>query len=70
MRGTPAQGNLRAKTGTLEGVTALSGYVTTADGEELAFSILMQQFPSGARSYRHVQDRIGAFLAGLKRSMF
>jgi D-alanyl-D-alanine carboxypeptidase/D-alanyl-D-alanine-endopeptidase (penicillin-binding protein 4) len=70
MKGTPAQGNLRAKTGTLEGVSSLSGYVTTADGEELAFSILMQHFPQRAREYRRVQDRIGAFLAGLKRSAF
>jgi D-alanyl-D-alanine carboxypeptidase/D-alanyl-D-alanine-endopeptidase (penicillin-binding protein 4) len=70
MRGTPAQGNLRAKTGTLEGVSALSGFVTTADGEELAFSILMEHYPAGGREYRRVQDRIGAFMAGLKRSTF
>jgi len=70
MRGTPAQGNLRGKTGTLEGVSSLSGYVTTADGEELAFSILMQHFPARARDYRHVQDRIGAYLAGLRRKSF
>ena len=70
MRGSPAQGNLWGKTGTLEGVSSLSGYVTTADGEELAFSILMQHFPARARDYRHVQDRIGAYLAGLKRSAF
>jgi D-alanyl-D-alanine carboxypeptidase/D-alanyl-D-alanine-endopeptidase (penicillin-binding protein 4) len=70
MRGTPAQGNLRAKTGSLEGVSSLSGYVTTADGEELAFSILMQHFPLRTREYRRVQDRIGAFLAGVKRNSF
>ena len=70
MRGTAAQANLRGKTGTLEGVSSLSGYVTTADGEELAFSILMQHYPARAREYRHVQDRIGAYLAGLKRSSF
>ncbi|HTY58037.1 MAG TPA: hypothetical protein VMF59_04435 [Bacteroidota bacterium] len=51
-------------------MTSLSGYVTTPDGEELAFSVLMQHFPGGSRDYRHVQDRIGAFLAGLKRSTF
>jgi len=70
MRGTPAEGNLRAKTGTLEGVSSLSGYVTTAEGEELAFSLLMQHYPARARDYRRVQDRIGAFLAGVKRREF
>ncbi|HTO92773.1 MAG TPA: D-alanyl-D-alanine carboxypeptidase/D-alanyl-D-alanine-endopeptidase, partial [Bacteroidota bacterium] len=70
MRGTAAEGNLRAKTGTLNGVSALSGYVTTADGEELAFSILMQNYPSRAGAYRRAQDRIGALLAGLKRGEF
>jgi D-alanyl-D-alanine carboxypeptidase/D-alanyl-D-alanine-endopeptidase (penicillin-binding protein 4) len=66
MRGTPAERNLRAKTGTLNGVTALSGYVRTADGEMLAFSMLMQNFLSGSTPYRNVQDRIGALLAGMK----
>jgi serine-type D-Ala-D-Ala carboxypeptidase/endopeptidase (penicillin-binding protein 4) len=35
------QGLLRAKTGTLDGVTALAGYVPSADGEMLAFAILL-----------------------------
>lgn len=43
MKGTRAEG-LRAKTGTLAHVRALSGYVTTADGELLAFSILANNF--------------------------
>ena len=68
MRGTPAQGNLRAKTGTLNGTSSLSGYVHTADGELLAFSILMQHFPNNTRTYRQVQDRIGILLSGLRRS--
>jgi serine-type D-Ala-D-Ala carboxypeptidase/endopeptidase (penicillin-binding protein 4) len=70
MKNTPAEGNLHAKTGTLAGVSSLSGFVTTTDGEKLAFSMLMQHFPSAARGYRQVQDRIGAFLAGLKRRDF
>jgi serine-type D-Ala-D-Ala carboxypeptidase/endopeptidase (penicillin-binding protein 4) len=65
MKGTPAAGNLAAKTGTLEGVSSLSGYVTTADGEPLAFSIMMEHFPGRSRVYRQVQDRLGAFLAGV-----
>jgi serine-type D-Ala-D-Ala carboxypeptidase/endopeptidase (penicillin-binding protein 4) len=67
MRGTLAEGNLRAKTGTLSGVTALSGYVKTLDGEWLAFSIMMQHYPGSSRDYRAVQDAIGAVLAGLKK---
>ena len=70
MRGTPAEGNLRAKTGTLNGVSTLSGYVTTADGDPLAFSILMEFFPSSEREYRQVQDRIGAYLAALRRGTY
>jgi serine-type D-Ala-D-Ala carboxypeptidase/endopeptidase (penicillin-binding protein 4) len=70
MRGTRAEANLRAKTGTLSAVTALSGYVTTADGEMLAFSIMMQNFAQSTRAYRAVQDRIGAYLAGMRRDQW
>jgi len=38
MRGTPAEGNLHGKTGTLSGVNALSGYVTDKGGRKLLFS--------------------------------
>ncbi|MFC4071568.1 D-alanyl-D-alanine carboxypeptidase/D-alanyl-D-alanine endopeptidase [Actinoplanes subglobosus] len=41
MRGTAAAGNVRAKTGTLTGVNALSGYVTAADGRSLVFSFVV-----------------------------
>ena len=32
MKGTPAAGNLRAKTGTMSNIRSLAGYVTTRDG--------------------------------------
>jgi D-alanyl-D-alanine carboxypeptidase/D-alanyl-D-alanine-endopeptidase (penicillin-binding protein 4) len=70
MKGTPAQGNLRAKTGTLRGASSLSGYVTTLDGELLAFSLLMQNYPTGPKDYRSAQDSIGVFLSTLRRSDF
>jgi D-alanyl-D-alanine carboxypeptidase/D-alanyl-D-alanine-endopeptidase (penicillin-binding protein 4) len=44
MAGTPAQGNLRAKTGTMRFNHALSGYVTSAAGERLAFAILLNNY--------------------------
>jgi serine-type D-Ala-D-Ala carboxypeptidase/endopeptidase (penicillin-binding protein 4) len=44
MRGTLAAGNLRAKTGTLRYAYALSGYVTAANGNRLAFSIMLNGY--------------------------
>lgn len=66
MGSTAAQGNLRAKTGTINNVSALSGYVTAANGERLAFSILSNEVPSTWRAKR-VEDQIGARLASFTR---
>jgi PBP4 family serine-type D-alanyl-D-alanine carboxypeptidase len=38
MKGTPAEGRLQAKTGTLALVNALAGYVTNSQGDRLAFA--------------------------------
>lgn len=70
MRRSVAEGNLRAKTGTLSAVTALAGYVQMADGEWLAFSIMMMNYVKPARVYRQVQDRIGIYLGKLRRTSF
>ena len=42
MRGTLADGNVKAKTGTVTGVSTLSGYATAPNGHTLCFSILNQ----------------------------
>jgi D-alanyl-D-alanine carboxypeptidase/D-alanyl-D-alanine-endopeptidase (penicillin-binding protein 4) len=44
MKGTAAAGNARAKTGSLRYVYTLSGYVTSAAGERLAFSIMLNNY--------------------------
>ena len=62
MRGTLAQGNVHAKTGTLNNVSSLSGYVQTKDGEMLAFAFIMNGKGSNG-SYHVVQDRLAVRLA-------
>lgn len=67
MRGTAAEGRAGAKTGTLNGVTALSGYVPSADGERLAFSLMMEFYTGSSAPRRAVQDSIVAALARYRR---
>jgi serine-type D-Ala-D-Ala carboxypeptidase/endopeptidase (penicillin-binding protein 4) len=66
MHQTAAQGNLRAKTGTIDRVSALSGYVRAANGERLAFAIISNNVPSTWMAKR-VEDAIGARLAEFDR---
>ena len=66
MQDTEAASNLRAKTGTIDRVSALSGYVTARNGERLAFAILSNDVPSTWKAKR-VEDRIGARIAAFDR---
>jgi D-alanyl-D-alanine carboxypeptidase/D-alanyl-D-alanine-endopeptidase (penicillin-binding protein 4) len=63
MRGSAAKGNLHAKTGTLTVASSLSGYVKSADGAWLAFSILMNKSPINVTAAHAAQDAIGVALA-------
>jgi len=64
MKGTPAEENVRAKTGTLRWVNALSGHVTSAAGEPLLFSFYLNRYaaPPG-RSGRDELDALAVTLA-------
>ncbi len=63
MKGTPAYGRCRLKTGTLTGVSNLSGYCFNRDGKVMVFSTLMGSV--GSTEYAHLeQDRIAGAVAG------
>ena len=63
MRGTAAAGNARAKTGTLNAASCLSGYVTTANGHTLTFAILMNGSPLPIARAQAAQDAVVTLLA-------
>lgn len=52
------RGRVRAKTGTMSGVSGLAGYVTTAGGETLAVAIMINGFIGSAQEARAFQDRV------------
>ena len=59
-----AAGLVRAKTGTLFAVTALSGYVTDADGRLLSFTLLARGLDGNTAQARNAVDSAAAVLAG------
>lgn len=58
-----AQGNVRAKTGYNANASSLSGYIKTASGDILAFSIIMNNFLSPVNLINYIQDNICIKLA-------
>ena len=63
MKGSPAEGNVHAKTGSISFARSLSGYVTTADGERLIFSILANNWTTPSSVVTGIADQIAAALA-------
>jgi D-alanyl-D-alanine carboxypeptidase/D-alanyl-D-alanine-endopeptidase (penicillin-binding protein 4) len=66
MKGTPAENNVHAKTGTVAQSRSLSGYVTTADGRMLIFSFLSNNFTVSNRAIERVQDAVATRLASMR----
>jgi D-alanyl-D-alanine carboxypeptidase/D-alanyl-D-alanine-endopeptidase (penicillin-binding protein 4) len=66
MVGTAAANNMHAKTGTLEFVRSLSGYVTTAAGEKLVFSMLANHYTGPVSDVTKLQDEVGILLASYR----
>jgi D-alanyl-D-alanine carboxypeptidase/D-alanyl-D-alanine-endopeptidase (penicillin-binding protein 4) len=67
LNSTPNRVILQAKTGTLSGVSALSGYIEVPDYEPLVFSIIVNQSGLSAASMRSATDEIVLLLNRLRR---
>ncbi|MBN2570793.1 MAG: D-alanyl-D-alanine carboxypeptidase/D-alanyl-D-alanine-endopeptidase [Ignavibacteriales bacterium] len=68
MKDTRAEKNVRAKPGYLIGVVALSGYINTANGEPLVFSIIINNYLLPAVFANYIQDAVCISLANLYRA--
>jgi len=67
MVGTEGEGNVHAKTGTLNGVSSLCGYVVDRDSEILIFYIVMNGFSGRSNFIKDAQDNFCITLAGFSR---
>lgn len=68
LKGTPAERNVRAKTGTMSNVRSLAGYLRTRDGEPLAFAIMVNNFEGTGAQATAAIDAIAVRLASFSRS--
>ncbi|MCD6385926.1 D-alanyl-D-alanine carboxypeptidase/D-alanyl-D-alanine-endopeptidase [Candidatus Sumerlaeota bacterium] len=66
MRDSPAANNVHAKTGYIGYVRTLSGYVTTASGRRLVFSMMANHYTVPTREANRLQDSACVFLASLE----
>jgi len=63
LRGTAAENNLHAKTGSMAGVSSLSGYITDAEGRRLVFSMISNNYVSDAAPVRALENRLALALS-------
>jgi D-alanyl-D-alanine carboxypeptidase/D-alanyl-D-alanine-endopeptidase (penicillin-binding protein 4) len=67
MKATAADGNVRAKTGTMSNIRSLAGYVKTRDGETLAFVAMVNNFEGSGATANQALDGIAVRLASFGR---
>lgn len=66
MKGKYTENNVKAKTGTLTGTSTLSGYLTSQNGHQIAFSIMMENYVNSTSIARAFQDEICEILVEYK----
>ncbi|NVZ68968.1 D-alanyl-D-alanine carboxypeptidase/D-alanyl-D-alanine endopeptidase [Pseudomonas costantinii] len=64
LRGTPAENNLHAKTGSMGGVSSLSGYITDARGHRLVFSMITNNYVVAGAQVKALENRVAVALSG------
>ncbi len=64
--GTSAEGNVRAKTGTIGWVRALSGYTWTKSGEPVIFTVMINHYTIPTSQVNRYLDRIMAILSDME----
>lgn len=67
MKRSRAENNVKAKTGSMNNVSSICGYVQTRDNDNFAFAILMQNFTSPMTTTHNLQDLILMRLASFTR---
>lgn len=67
MLGTEAEKNIHAKTGTINGVSTLTGYAISRDNEPIIFYIAMNGFGNNSKPYRKKQDDICELICEFSR---
>ena len=64
LRGTPAEGRVQAKTGSLNLVNALAGYATTKDGDRVAFAVFVNNHAGRSHdAVAAIDDVVGALVS-------
>lgn len=66
MKDKPLCGNVRAKTGSISGISALSGYLNSVNKHDIAFSILIQNFVGSPKTAHDYQEKICEFIYEMK----
>ncbi|MBI9072676.1 MAG: D-alanyl-D-alanine carboxypeptidase/D-alanyl-D-alanine-endopeptidase [Melioribacteraceae bacterium] len=67
MKGTRAEGNVKAKTGTIANVRGLSGYITTESGENLVFSFLINGHLRTSKQTEQITDSVLELISNYSR---